>query len=62
MLKSEDVLGSLIQRLSMMGFGESISEWLDGDSKQSYFEFQVRDCILNASTKQARLDTDHLSI
>lgn len=40
-MKSEEVLGNLIQRLSQMGFGENISEWLDGDSKQSFFEFQV---------------------
>jgi hypothetical protein len=41
-LESEAVLANLVKRLSLMGFGENISEWLDGDSRQSFFEFQVR--------------------
>jgi hypothetical protein len=39
---SEAVLANLVKRLSLMGFGENISEWLDGgDSNGTFFEFQV---------------------
>lgn len=37
--KSENVLNGLIERLSRMGLGESISKWLEGDSSNSFFEF-----------------------
>jgi len=36
---SEEVLGSLVERLTTMGLGDSISQWLDGDAGQSFFEF-----------------------
>lgn len=44
MVSSEAVLANLVKRLSLMGFGENISEWLDGDNggdHGSFFEFQV---------------------
>lgn len=45
-VSSEAVLANLVKRLSLMGFGENISEWLDGDGANggdhgSFFEFQV---------------------
>ncbi|GMH46549.1 hypothetical protein TrRE_jg8835 [Triparma retinervis] len=36
---SEDVLNNLVERLSSMGLGDSISQWLEGDPSQSFFEF-----------------------
>ena len=36
-----DLLAKLVERLSAMGLGDSISQWLDGDSSQSFFEFQL---------------------
>ena len=38
---ASDVLAKLVERLSAMGLGDSISQWLDGDSSQSFFEFQL---------------------
>mmetsp|Transcript_18242 Transcript_18242/g.53310 ORF Transcript_18242/g.53310 Transcript_18242/m.53310 type:complete len:709 (-) Transcript_18242:517-2643(-) len=38
---AEEVLGSLVDRLTAMGLGESISSWLEGDASQSFFEFQM---------------------
>ena len=38
---SEPVLQNLVSRLSSMGLGDSISQWLDGDPTQSFFEFAV---------------------
>lgn len=38
---SEDVLQNLVKRLGDMGLGDSISQWLDGDPSQSFFEFSV---------------------
>mmetsp|Transcript_21449 Transcript_21449/g.31564 ORF Transcript_21449/g.31564 Transcript_21449/m.31564 type:complete len:514 (+) Transcript_21449:618-2159(+) len=36
---SEDALCNLISRLAMMGLGDSVNQWLDGDPSQSFFEF-----------------------
>ena len=38
---SEDVLRSLIDRLSKMGLGETVIKWLDGDPSNSFFEFKL---------------------
>ena len=38
---SEEVLRSLIDRLSKMGLGESVNSWLTGDPTNSFFEFKV---------------------
>lgn len=38
---AESVLSKLVERLTGMGLGESISSWLEGDSTQSFFEFNV---------------------
>eukprot|EP01033_Poteriospumella_lacustris_P009170 gene9170-6598_t len=40
-LRSEDTLKALIDRLSNMGLGESVSKWLEGDSAHSFFEFKL---------------------
>jgi hypothetical protein len=40
-VESEDVLRALIDRLTRMGMGESVSKWLDGDSNNSFFEFKI---------------------
>jgi len=37
---AEGVLNNLVERLSSMGLGDSISQWLEGDPNQSFFEFQ----------------------
>jgi hypothetical protein len=39
--RSEETLKSLIDRLSNMGLGESVSKWLEGDSSNSFFEFKL---------------------
>lgn len=41
MAAAEEVLSKLVQRLTAMGLGDSISSWLEGDASQSFFEFQV---------------------
>jgi hypothetical protein len=38
---AEDVLSKLVERLTAMGLGDSISAWLEGDASQSFFEFSV---------------------
>jgi hypothetical protein len=38
---AEDVLSKLVDRLTAMGLGDSISAWLEGDAAQSFFEFSV---------------------
>jgi hypothetical protein len=38
---SEEALKALIERLSKMGLGESISRWLEGDPSNSFFEFKL---------------------
>ncbi|CAM9872209.1 unnamed protein product, partial [Ectocarpus sp. 8 AP-2014] len=38
---SEEVLTDLLDKLSDMGLEDSVSSWFDGDSMQSFFEFQV---------------------
>lgn len=38
---AESVLSKLVERLTNMGLGESISSWLEGESTQSFFEFSV---------------------
>jgi hypothetical protein len=38
---SEDSLKSLVDRLSNMGLGESVSKWLEGDPNNSFFEFKL---------------------
>lgn len=40
-LRSEDTLKALIDRLSNMGLGESVSKWLEGDPNNSFFEFKL---------------------
>lgn len=39
--KSEETLRALIDRLSRMGLGESVTKWLEGDSTNSFFEFRL---------------------
>lgn len=39
--KSEETLQALIERLSRMGLGDSVTKWLDGDACNSFFEFRV---------------------
>lgn len=39
--KSEDTLRALIERLSRMGLGESVTKWLEGDATNSFFEFRI---------------------
>lgn len=38
---SEHTLVSLLERLSSMGVGESVSSWLEGDASNSFFEFKL---------------------
>ena len=40
-VRSEDTLNSLIDRLHSMGLGESVRNWLEGDSNNSFFEFKT---------------------
>jgi len=40
---SEGVLQNLVTRLSTMGLGDSITDWLEGDPSQSFFELQFAD-------------------
>lgn len=40
-LRSEDTLKALVDRLSNMGLGDSVSKWLEGDSANSFFEFKL---------------------
>ena len=40
-VNSEETLKSLIDRLNSMGLGESVSNWLEGDSSNSFFEFKI---------------------
>jgi hypothetical protein len=37
----ESALQDLINRLTKMGLGESVSKWLEGDSSNSFFEFKL---------------------
>lgn len=39
--QSETSLKSLVDRLSNMGLGESVSKWLEGDPANSFFEFKL---------------------
>jgi len=39
---SEGYLRDLIDRLTKMGLGESVSRWLEGDSSNSFFEFKIQ--------------------
>lgn len=39
--KSEETLQSLIERLSRMGLGDSVTKWLEGDAGNSFFEFRI---------------------
>jgi hypothetical protein len=39
--RSEESLKSLIDRLSNMGLGESVTKWLEGDPANSFFEFKL---------------------
>lgn len=41
-VNSEEVLHSLIDRLSNMGLGESVTRWLEGDPVNSFFEFRIQ--------------------
>ena len=38
-VESVGVLMNLVERLGNMGLGDSISQWLEGDPGQSFFEF-----------------------
>jgi hypothetical protein len=40
-VSSEESLKSLIDRLSNMGLGDSVTKWLEGDSNNSFFEFKI---------------------
>lgn len=40
-MNSEDMLKSLIDRLSNMGLGDSVSRWLEGDPANSFYEFKI---------------------
>jgi hypothetical protein len=40
-LESTNTLEALIERLTRMGLGESVSKWLDGDPTNSFFEFKL---------------------
>ncbi len=40
-LESTGTLEALIDRLSKMGLGDSVSKWLDGDPTNSFFEFKL---------------------
>lgn len=39
--QSSDALTALIERLNRMGVGEAVSQWLEGDPKNSFFEFKM---------------------
>jgi uncharacterized protein YidB (DUF937 family) len=39
--QSEETLQDLIDRLSGMGLGDSVSRWLEGDPGNSFFEFKI---------------------
>lgn len=39
--KSEETLQALIERLSRMGLGDSVTKWLEGDAGNSFFEFRI---------------------
>eukprot|EP01038_Epipyxis_sp_PR26KG_P013016 gene13016-17448_t len=38
---SEETLRQLIERLTALGLGESVGNWLEGDPNDSFFEFKV---------------------
>lgn len=39
--ESEDTLRDLVDRLTGMGLGDSVSRWLEGDPSNSFFEFKI---------------------
>lgn len=39
--KSEETLQALIERLSRMGLGDSVTKWLEGEACNSFFEFRI---------------------
>jgi hypothetical protein len=39
--KSEQILNALIDRLTKMGLGDSVTKWLEGDASNSFFEFRM---------------------
>lgn len=39
--KSEETLQALIERLSRMGLGDSVTKWLEGEACHSFFEFRI---------------------
>jgi len=39
--ESSDTLTALIDRLNRMGVGEAVSKWLEGDPRNSFFEFKM---------------------
>ncbi|KAJ8607751.1 hypothetical protein CTAYLR_008596 [Chrysophaeum taylorii] len=41
LVAAEEVLRNLIDRLDRNNFGAGVSTWLEGDSSQSFFEFQL---------------------
>ena len=38
---SEQTLVSLLERLTSMGVGDSVSSWLEGEASNSFFEFKL---------------------
>ena len=48
--QSSDTLAALIERLNRMGVGEAVSKWLEGDPRNSFFEFKMHpdDALLAA--------------
>ena len=40
-VQSEDTLKALIDRLTGMGLGDSVTRWLEGDPSNSFFEFKT---------------------
>lgn len=54
--ESEDTLQSLIDRLTGMGLGDSVTRWLEGDPSNSFFEFKVQpDDVLSDKFKNVEL-------
>jgi len=41
-VESESTLDELIERLTGMGLGESVTKWLEGDPGNSFFEFKLQ--------------------
>ena len=58
---SAGALESLIERLSRMGLGESVSKWLDGDSSSSFFEFKLEpDEVIKEGLRYSRASGEQI--